>query len=344
MNTPPTAPPAAIATIVGTKPRPSSIPIAPRTIVNAEELAVNQNGNRPRAVPKRCAAGIGLIVYCSTTSLIGYPCSNGAKNGLISADHSAPPMSTLDRATQKMSRPFQAVATGPSNAGYTESAKGSSAARPAWNASIVRQLTSGPSTTSLMAHRSPAARPCGRFSHAGRARGAASGSRGGEQAEGHGDPGEDRTGPQRAGCAAGQRGLERGHRPVPGRGGRDVPHPSRHRGQRHQRSAEAAEDHAAPVVDERNLAEAAREHADRRAHSEQDQRPGQDGKHEQRQPGYGEPEDGGAEPDDQRLLQEQRRQHRHRLAGEQLGGAQRGRPYPLPRVPHPLAQDRAAHD
>jgi hypothetical protein len=37
-----------------------------------EELAVNQNGNRPRALPKRCVAGIGLIVYCSTTSLIAY--------------------------------------------------------------------------------------------------------------------------------------------------------------------------------------------------------------------------------------------------------------------------------
>ena len=73
MNTPPTAPPATIARIVGTKPRPSSIPIAPSTIVNAEELAVNQNGNRPRAVPWRCASGMGLIVYCSTTSLIGLP-------------------------------------------------------------------------------------------------------------------------------------------------------------------------------------------------------------------------------------------------------------------------------
>src|SRR6204780_4781835 len=99
MNTPPTAPPATIATIVGTKPRPSSIPIAPRTIVNAEELAVNQNGNRPRAVPKRAEPGIGLIVYCSTTSLIGYPCRNDAKNGLISPDHSVPPKYTLDRGT-----------------------------------------------------------------------------------------------------------------------------------------------------------------------------------------------------------------------------------------------------
>src|SRR6202044_11840 len=70
MNTPPTAPPATIARIVGTKPRPSSIPIAPRTIVNAEELAVNQNGNRLRARPWRAASGMGLIVYCSTMSLI----------------------------------------------------------------------------------------------------------------------------------------------------------------------------------------------------------------------------------------------------------------------------------
>src|SRR5580704_4652390 len=44
--------------------------------------------------------------------------------------------------------------------------------------------------------------------------------------------------------------------------------------------------------------------ADRGTHAEQGQRPGQDGKREQRQPGHGEPEDRGAESDDQRLLQE----------------------------------------
>jgi hypothetical protein len=59
--------------IVGMTPRPNSMPAAPSTTVNALEFAVNQNGNRPRAVPKRRSGGIGRIVYCSTTSLTGSP-------------------------------------------------------------------------------------------------------------------------------------------------------------------------------------------------------------------------------------------------------------------------------
>ena len=135
MNAPPTVAPAAIAVIVGHRPSRNWAAKKPSPIVYTDALTVNQNGSSPRALPWRAEPGIGLVVYCSTTSLIP--------------------------------------------------------------------------------HRSPAARPCGRFSHAGRARGAASGSHGSEQAEGHRDPGEDRTGPQRAGRVAGQRSLERGHRPVP---------------------------------------------------------------------------------------------------------------------------------